>query len=423
MDVQPSDHSMARNIARIAAPTLALRCAQFAFLAAAVALAGCEVSPEMDIPGDLSIPDRPLPYVKNTPYRPSLSVSFTTIALGARHTCGLVADGRTFCMGFNEYDQLGTVDPMQRCVSGQIPCTPTPLPVSTGARFSLLGLDQNHSCGLTAEGEAYCWGFGLGGQLGDGLRVNSQTPVKVATTERFRAISQGRAAFNTCAITTAGQVYCWGIGADGQNGNGGRDVALTPIPIASSVRMKDVGMGQGFGCALSENGEIFCWGQNTYGKLGTGVPGASLIPVLVAGGRQYTAIAVGGQHACALDRDRGAWCWGSMPSVGSAASAGGAPVPQAVDGGRRYIAISAGSGHTCALDEDRAAWCWGPNGGGLLGDGTDITQVRPVQVASNLRYRQISAGGTATCGIVDDGTLACWGTNLYGQMGFTPGDP
>lgn len=387
-------------------------------LLAAGTLAGCGSSP------DMGLSPVPTPQIKTTPFKPALSVSFVDIELGYSHTCGVIPDGRTFCMGLNEYGQLGTLDPMQRCISGQTPCTPTPLPVTTGVRFNRLGLDQWHSCALTADGEAYCWGFGRGGQLGDGLRVDSPTPVRVATTERFRAISHGNASFNSCAITIGGQGFCWGIGANGQNGNGTMDVALVPTPIASSVRMKDVGTGQFFACALSEAGEIYCWGQNAYGKLGTGDPGSTLIPALVVGGRQYTALAVGGQHVCALDMDRHAWCWGFPFSVGGVAPTDGARVPQPVDGGRTFISITAGFQQTCALDDNRAAWCWGPsNLGGQLGNGSGPDQVSPVQVAGGFRYQEIGAGGTATCGIVTDGSLACWGTNSYGQMGFTPGDP
>jgi alpha-tubulin suppressor-like RCC1 family protein len=397
--------------------------AKAALLALGIALTGCGAGGE----ADLDLPNVPPAYVRTTPFRPSLSVAFTSIEMGHSHTCGIIADGRSFCMGLNEYGQLGTLDPMQRCVSGMTPCTPTPLPVSTEARFTSLGLSLNHSCGLTSDGEAWCWGFGLGGQLGDGLRTNSQTPVRVATTVRFRAISHGNASINTCAVALDGQVYCWGVGLDGLNGTGTDDVALTPVRIASTVRMKQVGVGQFVACALAESGEVYCWGRDIYGMLGQGGPGRSLVPVLVPGGRQYTALAVGGQHVCALDSARQAWCWGYSISVGSAASSASTsqsvPAPQAVDGARRYIAIAAAYGHTCALDEANAAWCWGANGAAALGDGTTESRASPVAVAGNLRFRQISAGDTATCGIVTDGTLACWGSNPYGQIGFTPGDP
>jgi alpha-tubulin suppressor-like RCC1 family protein len=390
--------------------------------AASLALGGCGGSSGSgDPPGEGA--GRSPADVKSTPFKPALPVSFTSIELGYHHTCGLAADGRTYCMGDNEYGQLGTSAPMQRCKGGAYPCSPTPLGVEGTARYNQMGLDLRHSCGLTADGEAHCWGFGEGGQLGDGLRVSSPVPVRVATAQRFRAISHGNAAYNTCAIGLDGQGYCWGIGQDGQNGNGTQDVAPTPTPIASNLPMQAIGVGQGFGCALTESADIYCWGQNSYGKLGTGISGTSLVPALVAGGRRYSALAVGGQHACALDTDGLAWCWGFAASVGSSAPVQGARVPQAVDGARRYVSITAGFQHTCALDADHAAWCWGNNLGGAIGDGTLIDRVSPVPVAGNLRYQQLSAGGVATCGIATDGALACWGSNPYGQMGFTPGDP
>ena len=393
------------------------RTLRIALLAVGVFVTGCGGEE------DLELPDGPPPFVKTVPFRPSLPVSFVKIELGHSHTCGRVADGRTFCMGLNDYGQLGTLDPMRRCVSGMQPCTPTPLAVSTGVQFEALGLSQRYSCGLAASGEAYCWGFGLGGQLGDGLRTSSPTPVRVATSERFRAISHGNASVNTCAISQQGQIHCWGVGIDGLNGNGTEDVATTPVAVATTVRMQQVGVGQFSVCALAESGEIYCWGRNVYGMLGQGAPVSSLVPLKVVGGRQYTALAVGAVHVCALDTEQRAWCWGSPINVGTAVPGmqEGVSTPQAVDGGRRYIAITAGSGHTCALDEARAAWCWG--NGGPLGDGTEGIRISPVLVAGGLQYLQISAGGTATCGIVTDGTLACWGSNYYGQMGFTPGDP
>jgi alpha-tubulin suppressor-like RCC1 family protein len=325
-----------------------------------------------------------------------------------------------YCLGDNQYQQLGTSQPMQLCLSGQSPCSRTPLLVDGGLRLASLGLDQRFSCGLTAAGEAYCWGYGLGGQLGDGLRTNSPVPVRVGTAQRFRAISHGNASNNACAISTQGQGYCWGVGFNGQNGNGTTDVALTPTPIASNAALKAIGNGQDFACALAEAGEVYCWGRNAFGKLGTGVAVQSLVPALVSGGRQYSALAVGGQHACALDADGFAWCWGSSMQVGGSTPVEGARVPQAVEGSRRYVAITAGFAHTCALDADRTAWCWGRNLGGALGDGSTVDRVAPVPVAGANRYQQLSAGGTGTCGIGTDGGLWCWGTSTYGQLGYGP---
>ena len=366
---------------------------------------------------------RPTAGLQTTPFEPSLSVKFTRVELGYGHTCGLTAAARAFCMGDNEYGQLGTSAPMQRCKSGQFPCSPTPLTVDGALVFKDIGLDQRDSCGLATDGAIYCWGFGDGGQLGDGLRTSSLKPVRTQTDVRFRYLGRGQASNNLCAVSEAGLLYCWGIGGDGQGGNGTIDVAPTPTPVSSSSTFREVGSGQDFACALAESGDVCCWGRNAYGKLGTGVAGATTVPALVAGGFKYAALAVGGQHACALTTAGRAYCWGFPGSVGGAAPTDGARTPQAVEGGLVFKRITSGFQHTCAIDSADDAWCWGMNGAGALGDGTTTDRVAPVRVSTKEKFASLSGGGTATCGITLSGRMLCWGLNSFGQLGFAPGDP
>jgi alpha-tubulin suppressor-like RCC1 family protein len=386
---------------------------------AALSLTGCGSSGG----GTGEFEQRPTAGLRKTPFEPSLSVTFASVELGYGHTCGLTADGRAYCMGDNEYGQLGTGAPMQRCKGGQFPCSPTPLPVDGALAFVQLGLDQRDSCGLTTDGSIYCWGFGVGGQLGDGLRSSSPVPVRTATDQRFRYLGHGQASNNLCAISAAGLLYCWGIGDNGQGGNGTVDAAPVPTPVASSSTFREVGSGQDFACALAESGDVYCWGRNAYGKLGTGVAAATTVPALVAGGLQYAALAVGGQHACALTTSGRAYCWGFAGSVGGTGPADGARTPQAVEGGLVFKRIASGFQHTCAIDAADDAWCWGMNGAGVLGDGTTTDRVAPVRVSTREKFAAIAGGGTATCGITQSGRILCWGLNSFGQLGFAPGDP
>ena len=95
------------------------------------------------------------------------------------------------------------------------------------ASYTALGLGRitaggNHSCGLTASGAAYCWGYNGLGQLGNNSSTNSSLPVAVAAPSggsplSFSSITAG--SYHSCGVTTNGAAYCWGLNFYGQLGN------------------------------------------------------------------------------------------------------------------------------------------------------------------------------------------------------------
>jgi alpha-tubulin suppressor-like RCC1 family protein len=74
---------------------------------------------------------------------------------------------------------------------------------------------QNHTCGLNSSGQAYCWGQGTGGELGDNTLVSKRTPVAVCGGYNFCNIQAG--ASWTTAVTNTGQIYSWGVNATDTN--------------------------------------------------------------------------------------------------------------------------------------------------------------------------------------------------------------
>jgi hypothetical protein len=83
-------------------------------------------------------------------------------------------------------------------------------------------------------GGAKCWGYNVGGQLGDGTTVARYTPVEVS------GLGSGVAAIAvgvdySCALTTAGGVKCWGYNHEGQLGDGTAVDRYTPVNVIVGV--------------------------------------------------------------------------------------------------------------------------------------------------------------------------------------------
>lgn len=372
------------------------------------------------LPGDEPVVVGPAPRaIVATPRAIDGDLRFTTLAVGLHHACGLDATGAAWCWGSNEYGQLGTSVALPRCDGGSVACSPAPVRVDTALRFVAISASLRHTCALEASGAAWCWGFGVGGQLGDGLSTSSVVPVRVAGTASFVAIELGGSGLVACALERSGAGHCWGpgggAGALGDGTNGGSNA---PVPVASQAAFASLAVGDDHACAVAGTGAAYCWGRNAFGKLGLGVPGASTVPAAVSGGLAFSRLGAGLSHTCGLALDGRAWCWGAAAAVGSAAT-GSVLAPLEVAGGRAYRELGAGANHTCALDANGTAWCWGENLEGQLGDGTTTGRVAPVAVTGAPAFTSVRAG-TATCALDAAGRAWCWGVNTFGQAGTAP---
>ena len=89
------------------------------------------------------------------------------------------------CWGFNGSGQLGGNVTGECLDESGFPfqCAFEPSAVTGGHTFQSLSAGTQHMCGVSTDGVAYCWGLGSEGQLGDGSKgsnVISIEPVRVA---------------------------------------------------------------------------------------------------------------------------------------------------------------------------------------------------------------------------------------------------
>ena len=99
--------------------------------------------------------------------------------------------------------------------------------------FSQITAGYDHTCALTTTGQAYCWGLNNQGQLGNNSTTNSRIPVAVQMPAgvSFQSITVGY--YHTCALTTTGQAYCWGNNEYGQLGNNSTTNSSIPLAVSS----------------------------------------------------------------------------------------------------------------------------------------------------------------------------------------------
>jgi alpha-tubulin suppressor-like RCC1 family protein len=296
--------------------------------------------------------------------------------------------------------------------------------------WAALTTGATHTCGLSSQGVAYCWGNNRFGQLGvdtllgDSIGVVS-TPRRVQSDLRFKSLSAAES--TTCGVTTDDVAYCWGNNRFGQLGNGATSLAATPAPtpVVGGLTFVAVATGGISTCALTGAGAAYCWGDNRYGKLGRGDLASSVSPVPVAGGIAFTSIHPALLHTCGLARDGAVYCWGlnSFGQFGSGTVTNTpALTPIRAAGGQTFASLSSGSAYACGIRPDSSALCWGTNQSGNLGTGSTSASYVPTAVAGGQTWKTVVAnrGNTIvphTCGISAAGTANCWGRNETGQLG------
>lgn len=196
-----------------------------------------------------------------------------------------------------------------------------------------LSAGYSHNCAVTSCGEVECWGRDDWGQAAG--RVPTIPPYILGTpvVPEYREVSVGQ--YHSCALDEHGNVDCWGRANYGQSSD-----------RVGPFRSMDAGWNHN--CAVLEsNGQIECWGADVHGASSSVPTGA------------FESVSAGLDFACAI-RTGGTSleCWGND-------SYGQAPAflePPNVEAQEVFTSVSAGSYHACATTDwngGSSMYCWG----------------------------------------------------------------
>lgn len=248
--------------------------------------------------GDESEDDRAAPQVVV-----GLAQDVAAIEAGAFHTCAVTTAGGVLCWGSNVSSQLGDGTNVSRSAPTQV--------IGLESGISAIAMGGYHTCALTDGAAVLCWGDGLHGQIGDGDTQNRTEPVAVSGLQSSVVALTG-GLWHTCALTDDGAATCWGRNNAGQVGDGTTTNRTTPVGVTGLTgSVAAIDGGSDYTCAALTAGGARCWGDNTFGQLGDGATTERHAPaeVLQLDG-VLASISAGEWHTCALAGANEVSCWG-----------------------------------------------------------------------------------------------------------------
>lgn len=335
-------------------------------------------------------------YARRVAKPAAMTGEVTKIVMGYYTMCA-ISGGELWCWGRNDEGQLGIG-------------TTSPISFATPQRVAVIGASRGlpvtdvtlHPFSLAAcavaGAKVYCWGNNTYGQVGNGSTARELTPKAVVENP---GVMQGKT-MTKVVIARAVRM------ADGAIDY--PDARVAPCEGYTDRQCYT----QAHTCALSSDGQMFCWGANRYGQMGRGTWDTTTYssPVRILGalnGKTIRDIAVSYRTSCALttepDSGNRLYCWG-----GNTSGAGGlghedacsnttaalrsicspSPVVMQTPGlQNKYISsISAGVNRMCAI-ADKVSYCTGLNTHAQIGDGTRITRFVPTEARLFRQFRPL----------------------------------
>jgi alpha-tubulin suppressor-like RCC1 family protein len=257
-----------------------------------------------------------------------LGTNAVDVGIGNRYTCALTDAGSVRCWGLNDVGQLGLGHKMN---IGDDEPPKAAGDLSLGGKAVQLVVTESHACALLELGAVRCWGRGAfdegtAGMLGYGSKEHvgdDELPSAVGPVDLPGPVERlATGARHTCAVLRDGQMFCWGANLYGQLGLGHTDdIGDDETPaVAGAVDVApviDLALYANGTCVLFEDGTVQCWGDGLAGSHGHGHTNTlgddelpATLPLLELGGGEFVQLAAGGAHVCARTAEGVLRCWG-----------------------------------------------------------------------------------------------------------------
>lgn len=204
---------------------------------------------------------------KLLPTKVSGSDKFKFLTASYSATCGIKTDDTIRCWGAN----TGALGLGADTANKAVPTAP-----GWATQYDQVAIVNSNSCAIRkSDKRIECWGLNTQYEHGNGSTTASTTPTAINSSETFAKIYGGTN--NFCALTTSQRLFCWGYSYYHDIGKGVLDSVSTfssyqtnPTELLPAERFVDASVQKGHTCAVTTSGNLKCWGGNVYSQMGDG---------------------------------------------------------------------------------------------------------------------------------------------------------
>lgn len=296
---------------------------------------------------------------------------------------------------------------------------PKKIVADNSSGWKKVAMNKSLSCGISLEGNIWCWGYSRGDPTRVDLEPNTAFEVlrKLAGETKWTTLTVGHS--DTYAVTADGGLYCWGDDLCRKLGK--PDAAMGSAAVKIAIPVNETGWVDVFAspgefnysriCAISTTGSLWCAGNSWSGAVGDGTSNDAKSMTRTGDRVDWTKTILSDFTTCGLTKDGQWWCWGGgflLAETITQSATESLPTRVYSELKWRDITINLSSARVCGVDEGGSVYCYSRYSKSVETqiDATDL-----------LRWRSIHTSLTSTCALTESKQVYCWGENDSGSLG------
>jgi alpha-tubulin suppressor-like RCC1 family protein len=312
----------------------------------------------------------------------------------------LLTNGTVWALGLGTYGELGN--------GGTTSSLTTPVKVKfpAGVKIAFIPTDvmpYDSAFAVDTTGHVWAWGDNAGGEFCLGNTTEYNTPVELQLSD----VTTLAGAANHATYDAGGTLYSCGSNQYGELGNGNKQSSTTPVQVTGLNGQSVTTLVAAWGNtgALLSNGDYYDWGFDGEGQIGNGTindsadtPVQVTLPGPVTQAAQGGSVGSNGQTLVLLsDGSLYAWGAGTTYQLGDGKKANEeSPEHILPPSGVTYQALATGGNTSYGITTAGAVYAWGASNDGQVGDGTTTTAKTPVQVETGATQISSTASDVVT---------------------------